>query len=323
MRSIALAALLAGCDAGDLVYDGGPRRGWFDAGPSLVDDRCGSDAPLLVLTDTTNGIALDLGHVEDDEGMACGEHATPGNDVFIALEVRTGDYWHFELSSPSIAARPAMYVTSRGCAACTAYADRCSGAGDEALGVVFDEDGRFYLAIDGTEAGGYPLELDATRPICGDGTPEPGEGCDDGNDVEGDGCDRSCRWEIGDDEVEPNDDGFMANRVLGSRVVNGELGGPGCGSTDSYVFVAPSSPEIDLAFVNADGTPCARADLIPPVELSLIGPGGNLLETGTLDANGCTSLSFAGPVPESPFFVRVRSVPTEAPFQYHLSMTAR
>jgi len=33
-------------------------------------------------------------------------------------------------------------------------------------------------------------------PVCGNGVPEPGEGCDDGNLIDGDGCDSSCQPEV-------------------------------------------------------------------------------------------------------------------------------
>jgi cysteine-rich repeat protein len=42
--------------------------------------------------------------------------------------------------------------------------------------------------------GGYCKNAVCTQPVCGNGTPEPGEQCDDGNPSNGDGCDTDCTY---------------------------------------------------------------------------------------------------------------------------------
>jgi hypothetical protein len=228
-----LTALLSGCLAVDES-----RYKLFeqpDGGDDTADlvEACGDDATPLagqlrdIIIDTTDS---------NNSTSSCGGSGTPGNDVFIALDVTAGEYWHFHLSvdpedADPTARNPLIYVipeSSCGTASCGLFSNRCSDSpGDEHFAFVAPTSGIYYVGIDDGNAGGGRYRLQALRPVCGNalatgGSNEHGEACDDGSHCanglacdpqasenvcigigdgqcrarSGDGCDDKCRLEL-------------------------------------------------------------------------------------------------------------------------------
>jgi len=55
--------------------------------------------------------------------------------------------------------------------------------------------GTYYVAVTGSGAGAYQLDVTSGPAACGNSLLETGESCDDGNTVPGDGCDATCAIE--------------------------------------------------------------------------------------------------------------------------------
>ncbi len=206
-----------------------------DGGSGGVDlvESCGADA--VPLADQLRDIIIDTNGA-DNSTSTCSGSGTPGNDLFIALDVVAGEYWHFHLavdpSEPNPTGRnPLLYVipeASCGTASCGLFSNRCSASmGDEHFAFIAPTTGIYYVGIDDGNAGGGRYRLQALRPVCGNalmtgGSNEHGEACDDGSHCEdgtacdpnaaenpcvgigdgqcaprsGDGCDDECRTEL-------------------------------------------------------------------------------------------------------------------------------
>jgi cysteine-rich repeat protein len=302
-------------DAGSAGRDGG--GGQVDAGPRF-DDTCGATDPRMILRDTTRGITIDSRSFRSSVGMSCGA-VTPGNDVFIAVDVVAGEYWHFHLSTPDTTRNPMLFLTpgtscdTRNCEYVSAV---CTGSGDEHFAFEANANGRWFIGVDDGMMGGSDYTLEAYRPTCRDGRPEHGEGCDDGNMIDGDGCDRNCRRELSEMaavEIEPNDNRREANvlRLPASNAltVSGNIGGPGtCVYADTFGVNVPAGASLEVDALNPDGTACASGSLTP-FQLSLQNSAGGNVSMNMRDATGCAIVRATG-LTAGVYFVRL-AVPTE------------
>ena len=128
-------------------------------------------------------------------------------------------------------------------------------------------------------------QLDAAA-LCGNGAPDPGEGCDDGGNVSGDGCNEFCQPEFCGDAVlqagEDCDDG-------------GTLAGDGCAPDctlefcgDGVVSVALGE-ECDEGAANSDTNPCTSTCLANVCGDGLILVDVETCDDGnTLSGDGCS-----------------------------------
>ncbi|HEY8429394.1 MAG TPA: hypothetical protein VIL20_13505 [Sandaracinaceae bacterium] len=278
--------------------DGGPDT---DAGGPRFDDRCGAPNPRMVLRGTTRDIMIDTTEgYGSDNGSSCGL-ATPGNDVFIAVDVVEGEYWHFHLSARTPGSDPMLYLTqatqcdSRSCQYVSAM---CTGeTGEEHFAFVADHDGRWYIGIDDSTPGGGRYVLQAYRPVCGDGVEEHGEACDDGDRDDRDGCDRHCRYELSEArtiEREPNDNAIEANALImpASNVleITGNIGGGTCLYHDVFAVTVPDQGDLLVESLDPNGSsPCVDGSTTP-FEMLLEDARGQRVVSSETDPNGCTIL---------------------------------
>ncbi len=345
MRSLAFAASLAlalaasGCLVVDrkhleeVLRDGGVQGDGQvshpDAGGPRFDDQCGAENPRMLLTDTTQNIMIDTTGFSNANRQSCGGE-TPGNDVFIGVDVVAGAPWHFHLAAVSDGRNPMLYLTPPSCDSrtCTYVSSACAGEGDEHFAFIPNENGRWYLAIDDGVAGGGQYLLGAFRWNCGDGMKIHGEACDDGNHVDGDGCDSACRverTEANPMEVEPNDNHLEANAIImpasNQLTVVGNIAGPGaCTYADVFAVSVPDQGDLEVHALNPDGTPCgARA--LTPYNLALEDASGGTVVTGMQDSSACSIISTTN-LAAGTYFIRV-AVPaeTDSASNYRLQVT--
>src|SRR5262245_46685532 len=78
---------------GSSESDGGAEG---DSGTALPAEACG-DKRARVLADTTRMIRIDTTRAADNVRASCTGHASEGNDLFFAIDVAAGEYWHFHL----------------------------------------------------------------------------------------------------------------------------------------------------------------------------------------------------------------------------------
>lgn len=307
-----LASLVLAASGCSIVSDGhlksfdgggGTRDGEMpgaDAGPRF-DDVCGANPPAMMITDTTRGIQIDTTSYRSRNGSSCGD-VTPGNDVFIGVQVVATELWHFHLTALSAGRQPMLYLTQRDrcdSRTCQFVSNACAGSGEEHFAFVAESDDLWFIGIDDNAQGGGQYVLDVFRPVCGDGDPAHGESCDDGNRVDGDGCDRNCRIELSEarsDErmFEPNDNRVEANalRIPASNElqITGTIGGPGaCLYPDVFAVDMPSGSDLQVDMLNSDGTPCASG-ATTPFQLVLQSADGDPRATNMTDGSGCATI---------------------------------
>jgi cysteine-rich repeat protein len=304
--------------------DSGPRPDGdvieTDAGGPQFDDRCKppSEMPRRLLTTTTNNIEIDTttGY-ENDNSSSCGA-TTPGNDVFIGIDVTDGARWHFHLAALSANRQPMLYLTEASrcdSRTCSFVSTACSGGSDEHFAFEANADGRWYIGIDDGAEGGGRYRLEAYRLVCGDGVESHGEGCDDANIMDGDGCDRRCRVELSTDrtaEFEPNDNRVEANAIIlppsNELEITGDIGGPGaCTYGDVFAITVPAGGDLMVDALNADGTPCASG--ASTMFNLVLQSGSDTLVSGMQDTNGCAIMHRAD-LGSGEYTVRVQ-VPAE------------
>ena len=236
------ALLLQGCLAVDEGFYQGLEPGSTDV--TFYEDCRSLPSDVIALAGETRDIRIDTTSAVNNLSSMCS--STGGNDLFIALDVTAGEYWHFHLTtdnefSSSADLNPALYLLTDACddRNCEYFSNRCAGTGDEHFAFVASTTGRYYLGIDDANAGGGHYKLQALRPVCGNGTRDHGESCDDGSHCadgtpcttddpsvcagigdgqcaprSDDGCDRDCRQELsasGGSERDPNDNLVEAN----------------------------------------------------------------------------------------------------------------
>jgi cysteine-rich repeat protein len=301
-----------------------------DAGGPQFDDICRppEEMPRRLLTETTRNIEIDTTEgYDNDNSSSCGA-TTPGNDVFIGIDVTAGAVWHFHLAGLTPGREPMLYLTEASrcdSRTCSFVSTSCTGGSDEHFAFEANANGRWYIGIDDGAAGGGRYRLEAYRLVCGDGTESHGEGCDDSNVLGGDGCDRKCRIELSTlrtAEFEPNDNRVEANAILlpaeNELEITGDIGGTGaCTYADVFAVTVPEMGDLEIDALNDDGTPCA-VGASTMFDLVLQNGSGETVVSGMRDGNGCAIMHRAN-LASGEYFVRVQ-VPAETtvPEQYRL-----
>jgi cysteine-rich repeat protein len=310
-------------DSGPPV-DSGPRPDtgmlFTDGGMIPFDDHCGAENPRTILRRTTLDILIDTNQMSNSVSTNCGGAPTPGNDVFLAIDVQPAEYWHFHLKTdptdPDSANRqPALYLLrGRPCddRECSFSSDVCGGVGDEHFGFVANEPGIWYLGIDDRLAGGGRYVLQALRPVCGDGERIHGESCDDENVTGGDGCSSNCLIELETSrEMEPNDNPTEANYLIlpGSNeiVVEGVIGGEGaCRYADTFAVNVPENTRVSVDVLDTSGAVCADSALTEGFQLALRNTAfADAVPSGTTDGAGCSILRSPEPLRGGLYYVTV------------------
>jgi cysteine-rich repeat protein len=311
--------------------DSGPRDDGSpddrDSGGPLFDDTCGNPTPMMMLRDGRLNIAVDTTSYRGDVGMSC-EVSTPGNDIFLGVDVAAGQVWHFHLTG-SGDRQPMLYLSDGSCdpRECSFQSAFCDTGGDEHFAFIPDAPGLWYVGIDDSAPGGGVYDLDVYVPICGDNESIHGEACDDGGRVAGDGCDEKCRVELSEartneEPEEPNDNIVEANSILmpASNVleITGSISsGGGCRYPDIFAIDVPAMGDLSIDALNSDSTACASGALTP-FEFSLERANGDVVVATMADSNGC-SIVRAPNLNEGEYFLRVFLPPdVEASTNYRL-----
>ena len=126
-----------------------------------------------------------------------------------------------------------------------------------------------------------PPEPTPGDPVCGDGVVNGDEACDDGNGFGGDGCSPGCATECLPGERADNDSHLTAQLLPGAGSV---VGGLPDGDRDCFGVKVTEG-----GWIAADVAPAE--DACPPVQLSLHGPDGGLIATGTPgEVGGCSAI---------------------------------
>lgn len=323
-RRALLVATLTSLGLGCTIVDNGALQriegDQSDMGPGMFGaEGCGEAAtPRINSLPRGQAIMVDTSAAANNVRSSCGR-GTEGNDVFFAIDVEAGDYWHFHLAAdpndPNASMRdPVLYLFSSGlpdnagaytCAdrSCDFFADRCTNSSDEHFAFVASTSGRWFLGIDDHNTGGGRYVLNAYHPSCRDGVVEHGEACDDGNEINTDACDNSCRKLIRQDGAQesiPNDNVVEAN-VLVFDVnsllrIRGTVGGTVDCYPDVFALNIPDQSRLRVAAIASfDGTtetPCG-ASTDAPFSITLQNRTGGQPIPGGVDANGCPSLNTA------------------------------
>ena len=279
-------------------------------------DACG-DMSGFVIGQTQLGILVDTTTSTNQTSVPCAP--SDGNDAFFGLDVVAGEVWHFHLSvAPgSEAKNPVLYLLSEDCddRACIQNSDACLGTGDEHFAFVAPSSGRWYLGIDSAEPGGGVFQLDAYRPVCGDGTKEHGETCDsdEPSACGGAGC-VNCRCRVSPTspgEKFPNDNLYEANQIelegTDSLTITGGLAGPGsCEQSsypDVYTILIDDQEDLSVSLNDFSGTACSSGDDLP-IQLSLLTSSGTQARPPASDGNGCAIID-AADLPSGRYFIHV------------------
>jgi cysteine-rich repeat protein len=189
-------------------------------GPRAISlaERCESMGSIPVLAAGGAPYEIDTRSMTSDyrELSACVGHELPGNDGFVAVDMKAGEKWHVHINPATADYDPALYILAscdeRACGATTAI-DECGPGKSEHLSFIAPATSRYLVGIDSPTTGGGQATVVIARPQCGNNIVEHSETCDDGNTMSGDGCDSLCRKELPatTNEMEPNDDLRAAN----------------------------------------------------------------------------------------------------------------
>jgi cysteine-rich repeat protein len=118
---------------------------------------------------------------------------------------------------------------------------------------------------------------DCRLPRCGDLVVDSDEDCDDGAFLGGDGCTPGCVSEVGQSEVEPNDDSDSANTWIGPTAYGSLIDG----DIDCYAVDATDCGDVGAALVGE----CPDLAV-----LGLYDPEGARIAQGSPGADGCAVL---------------------------------
>jgi cysteine-rich repeat protein len=244
-----------------------------------------------------------------------------------------GEKWHFHVRKVDPASDPLVYVLpacdARTCAPGSA-SDVCGSDTDEHLSFVAPSAGAYLVGIDGKVPGGFPYQLLAIRPMCGNGgMPEHSEGCDDGNLADGDGCDARCRSEVGaaaPTEKEPNDEFTSANVLalqLGAEPLNltGQIGSS-C-DADMFVLTIAERARLEVSWLDAAGAACA-AELAGSKLEVLAADGLSVLRTASASASmACPRFGDADGLVLDPGTYHLRASAPDVRANYRLAVALR
>jgi hypothetical protein len=302
---------------GEPPADAGPDGGRDASLPPIFEqvtfnDRC-DDEYRKVLTPGRTELILDTTEMNNDvslsAGLSCVERGqdTPGNDGFIAVDMRFGDVWHIHMTPDEDEDRggkdPAFYVLDSLCDVrkCNFGIDYCRAEEHEHFTFVAHNDGRHYLGIDDRTEGGGVYGLSATLVECGNGRNQHGKACDATNpeDKNRERCDNECRVQLplSDNnqtfENGVHDDFTVANVVMfpeeGAPIVDigGDIGG--C-TADYYTFTAQQGQSLKVTMLDEHGAACTGTS--DRIALELRDAADNRLQTGaSVESNSCPSLS--------------------------------
>lgn len=317
------------------VMDAGEGDGGMP--PTMVEpflaDRCpqqGDDVYFLPAGATT--LTLDTSEMRNDvhqgTGLKCTGADAPGNDGFLAIEMRFGDVWHIHMApdpNPDAGAKnPAFYVLDSTCAVrdCSFGIDVCNRGVDEHFTFAARRDGVYYLGVDDRTPGGGIYVLTATRVECGNGQSQHGKACDSATD---ESCDSECRIML--DATNPresskaHDDFTVANVVVfperGAKKVDvgGSIGG--C-EPDYYTFNAAEGDSVRITLLTDGLQPCSEPERF---SLELEDARAERLQAGTTsEDNTCPSIVREELV-EGRYYLKLADTSpqgAEIPFSYRL-----
>jgi len=319
------------------IIDGGGGGDGSMPPPTMVEpflaDRCPQqqdDVYFLQAGATT--LTLDTTDMNNDvhqgTGLKCTGSDAPGNDGFLAVQMRFGDVWHIHMApdpNPDAGAKnPAFYVLDSTCAVrdCGFGIDVCNRGVDEHFTFAARRDGVYYLGIDDRTPGGGIYVLTANRVECGNGQSQHGKACDYTTD---ESCDSECRIVL--DDVNPresskaHDDFTVANVVAfparGAKKVDvgGSIGG--C-EPDYYTFNVAEGDTARITLLTDGLQPCTEPERF---QVELEDARAERLQAGTAtDGNTCPSVMREGLV-EGRYYIRLADTSpqgAEIPFSYRL-----
>ncbi len=328
----ALAGIVA-CDVFDASLEArlsAPPPG--GQSPIFLASSCTApDLPLVESSETPRELPLaQLKNSAHESGECAISHDVLGlSDGFFRVSASVGQRWHFHLD-PAPGQDLAVFASpSCDLRECVAAADVCGTNESEHFTFVAEKESEYIVVVDGIDPEKIDtLQILAISPECGDNNKVHGEVCDDGNLVSGDGCDNACRAELSGtrvDEVEPNDDTYLAN-VLTAELkpplhLNGKLGGGTC-QPDFFLFRVQRASLLTVEVKTGAGTTCEKA---PALSLSLSEADQLELRDKILVAEDegsdgtCPVLSEVALQPGT-FFLRLARIGPSAQFDYRIEI---
>ncbi|MAQ19058.1 MAG: hypothetical protein CMN30_30195 [Sandaracinus sp.] len=314
--------LLAACSVSDpsildpLRGDGGVTPGEDGEVPmedmATPDDTVGAnlcndlDDPLSApIAAPREQIVIDTRTATDSVQLECGSVTTPGPDRFLALEVGSPqEIWHFHLivKEADGPVNPVLYLLQGGsqdrCDArnCFQVSDSCVESGEEHFAFIAPTGGTWFVGVDsGAADTGALFELNAYRPVCGDGVRDHAESCDGEDDALCGGAPCvDCHCVVNDafpSEKAFNDTIHEANLLEiddGDLTLTGAIGGTGrCNFPDYYLLEIEDQQDLEMRLRTGTGLPC-DADHPVGLQLQLQSKDGITdLRAPQADANGC------------------------------------
>ena len=340
-NSLCLAALFA---SGCFVFD----EDLYQPVPHVdgeLAEVCGATAPLLFFPEGAQSHGFDVdtrGSVDNSrEVSGCTGRTQRGPDLFLSIDARRGEHWHFHVDVDPFEGRqtanPAIYVLDD-CDECACSdgdgLDRCEAGSDEHFTFIPPADDTYVVGFDSPEDTGFEGRVLAFRTVCGDGSQDHSENCDDGNTDDGDGCSASCFSELtgaAPAEVEVNDDVYSANLVvmgLGDAVsVRGGL--DAICEVDVFAVDVPAGASLFASLGDGAGA-CPAGLEDATLELIEVGSAGPTPRVSAGGAGGtCASIdesdALARDLEAGTYFLRVtllRERPDALTYRLNLSLSA-
>jgi cysteine-rich repeat protein len=332
--TLTVLATASACDVFDESLEGRLDDGSDDAsvdqgGTFALSDSCSGAIPEVASNETVMTLAVTNLSSSSAESGDCSvaPDVLSKADGFFQVQARAGQRWHFHLDPAPNENLSVFASASCDLRECVAAADVCGVNESEHFTFVAQQAGTYVVVLDGIDPNGGDLRLLAVSPECSDGRKVHGEGCDDGNQLRGDGCDDACRVELSGgtvEEVEPNDDTYLANVVtadLSAPVqVNGRVGGNSC-QPDYFLIRVPAAGLLSVRVRGGAGTECINA---PLTDLALLSADQFELRDGAVLAHqagsngGCPELMQT--VTPGTYFLRLSRLAAAAQFEYQLQL---
>lgn len=343
MRSTFVVAL-ALCATGCFVFD----EGLYQSVPHVdgeLAEVCGATAPLLYFPEgaQTHGFDVDTRGFADNarEVSGCTGRVQRGPDLFLSIDARRGEHWHFHVDVDPFdgraTANPSIYVLDdcdeRACSDGDGL-DRCDAGSDEHFTFIPPADDSYVVGFDSPDETGFEGRVLAFRTVCGDGSQDHSENCDDGNTESGDGCSAECFTELTGTtpaEVEVNDDVYSANLVvmgLGDTVnVRGGL--DSICEVDVFAVEVPAGASLLAGLTDGSGACPAQLEgaTLELIELTGAGPAPRVSAAG--GGGACAAIdetdALATDLDAGTYFIRVTSLrerPDATSYRLALSLVA-
>jgi len=320
----------AGGDASPPSTDAGDDAAMTPPAAFMLADTCSTTIPEVQSSETSMTIAVAglVSSVAESGECSVSPDVLSKADGFFQVKARAGQRWHFHLD-PAPNENLAVF-TSASCdlRECVAAADVCGVNESEHFTFVAEHAGDYVVVLDGIDPNGGQLHLLAISPECGDGKKVHGEVCDDGNQQKGDGCDAACRVELNGaavEEVEPNDDTYLANVITSDLsapvAINGKIGGNAC-QPDNFLIRVPTAGELAIKVRGGAGGACSNA---PLMDLALTSADQFELRDNVVIGHqpssngGCPELTeTVGP---GTYYVRLSRLAAAAQFEYQIQLS--